>query len=258
MNLRSTFYAASLTVCAVAAASGIAGADPEAPPVSPSYASAVVGDSVVTVLGDALFTVTADGRAVEIRTLADQPVLSLPTELLLDGTRHPIRYQVLDAGRALVLTPDTGLRPVASAMENQLALNDFAAGMAKVPLGTIAGAVIGALVGAVIGLGSCLVVGPACLATAPAAIGAFAGAGGVLGTLIAGGAALADGLWKYVTTVQAAPGESAYAERGGVLDPNGTGVPDTTLRLPNGLGAGSSSASSSGSGGGGASGSSGQ
>lgn len=248
MKLRSALCVASLSICAVTAASGVAGA--ESAPTAPAYASAVVGDSVVTVLDQALFSATADGRAVEIRTLAGDPVLSLPTEFLLDGAHHSIRFHVMDAGRALVLTPDTVVRPVASAMENQLALDDFASGMAKVPLGTIAGAVIGALVGAVIGLGSCLVVGPACLATAPAAIGAFAGAGGVLGTLIAGGAALADGLWKYITTVQAAPGQSAYAERGGILDPDGTGVPDATLRLPKGLGAGSSSGSSGGSGGG--------
>lgn len=237
-----------MTVYAVATATGTstADADPTAP--VPTFTAGVVGDSVITVLDQALFTTAADGQAVDIRTLAGDSVLSLPAEFLLDGVHHPVRYQIIDSGRALAITPDAGLRPIASAMENQLAFNDFASDMAKVPLGTIAGALLGALVGAVIGLGSCLVVGPACLATAPAAIGAFAGAGGVLGTLIAGGAALSDGLWKYLTMVQAPPGQSAYHDRGGVLDPNGTGVPDATLRLPNGLGSGSSTASSSGSG----------
>lgn len=35
-----------------------------------------------------------------------------------------------------------------------------------------------------------------------------------------------------VTTLQAAPGESEYANRDGLLDPQGTGVPDANLRLP--------------------------
>ncbi|NNH69269.1 hypothetical protein HLB23_05185 [Nocardia uniformis] len=251
MKLCATLSVATLAVCAVTAATGTGTADTGSTAADPTVTAAVVGDSVIAVLDQALFTTTSDGRAVDIRTLAGQSVLSLPSEFLLDGLRHPIRYQVMDGGRAVALSPDTGLRPIASAVENQLALDAWADNMSKVPLGTIAGVVLGALVGAVIGLGSCLVVGPACLATAPAAIGAFAGAGGVLGTLIAGGAALADGLWKYVTTVQAEPGESVYAGQGGLLDPNGTGVPDANLRLPNGLGSGSSSGSSSGSGSGG-------
>ncbi|MFE3054180.1 hypothetical protein [Nocardia sp. NPDC059239] len=252
MNLRATLSVASLTVCAVAAGTGTALAEPAAEPAAePTVAARVVGDSVLAVLDHALFTATADGQGVEIHTLDGQSVLSLPTRFLLDGVLHPMRYQVMDSGRALTLTPDTGLKPVASPMEEQLAVNDFAANMAKVPLGSIAGALLGAAVGAVIGLGSCLVVGPACLATAPAAIGTFAGAGGLLGTLVAGGAALADGVWRYISTVNAAPGESMYAHQGGVLDPNGTGVPDAVLRMPPSIGSGSSSGgsgSSSGSG----------
>ncbi|MGW4533188.1 hypothetical protein ACWEOI_19785 [Nocardia sp. NPDC004340] len=248
MNLRATLSAASLTVCAVTAVASTANAEPApAPAAGPAFAATIVGDSVVAVLDQALFTATSDGRAIEIRTADSQPVLTLPTAYLLDGQQHSIRYQVMAGGRALALTPDTGLQSVASPMEEQLALNDLSANLSKVPLGAIAGAVLGALVGAVIGLGSCLVVGPACLATAPAAIGAFAGAGGVLGTLVAGGAAVADGVWKYITTLQAEPGHSPYANQGGIMDPNGTGVPDAVLRMPQ-MGSGSSSGSSSGGG----------
>lgn len=243
MNLRTTLSVATLTACAVATGSGTAMAEPPAP--EPTLAASVVGDSVLAVLDHALFAATADGRSVEIRTLDGQPVLSLPAGLLLDGVSHPMHYRIMDAGRALTLTPDLGLKPVASPMEEQLAVNDFAANMTKIPLGSIAGAFLGAAVGAVIGLGSCLIVGPACLATAPAAIGAFAGMGGLLGTLTAGGAALVDGVWRYLSTVNAAPGESMYAHQGGVLDPNGTGVPDAVLRMPPSLGSGSSSGSGS-------------
>ncbi|MFD6354804.1 hypothetical protein [Nocardia tengchongensis] len=243
MTLRTSLSVATLTACAVAAGSGAAMAEP--PTVGPTVAARAVGDSVLAVLDHALFAATSDGRGVEIRTLDGQPVLSLPTEILLDGASHPMRYRIMESGHALTLTPDLGLKPVASPMEEQLAVNDFAANMTKIPLGSIAGAFLGAAVGAVIGLGSCLVVGPACLATAPAAIGTFAGVGGLLGTLVAGGAALADGVWRYLSTVNAAPGESMYAHQGGVLDPNGTGVPDAVLRMPPSLGSGSSSGSGS-------------
>ncbi|MEU1426523.1 hypothetical protein ABZ412_05545 [Nocardia sp. NPDC005746] len=242
MNLRTTLSVATLTACTVAG-SGAAIAEP--PAVEPTVAARVVGDSVLAVLDHALFAATADGQGVEIRTLDGQPILSLPTGFLLDGVAHPMRYRIQDSGRALTLTPDTGLKPVASPMEEQLAVNDFAANMSKIPLGSIAGAFLGAAVGAVIGLGSCLVVGPACLATAPAAIGTFAGMGGLLGTLTAGGAAVVDGVWRYLSTVNASPGESMYAHQGGVLDPNGTGVPDAVLRMPPSLGSGSSSGSGS-------------
>ncbi|MFE4462591.1 hypothetical protein ACFROC_35000, partial [Nocardia tengchongensis] len=183
MNLRTTLSVATLTACTVATGTGAAIAEP--PAVEPTVAARVVGDSVLAVLDHALFAATADGQGVEIRTLDGQPVLSLPTGFLMDGTSHPMRYRIMDSGRALTLTPDLGLKPVASPMEEQLAVNDFAANMTKIPLGSIAGAFLGAAVGAVIGLGSCLIVGPACLATAPAAIGTFAGAGGLLGTLVA-------------------------------------------------------------------------
>ncbi|MFE3026089.1 hypothetical protein [Nocardia tengchongensis] len=230
MNLRTTLSAASLSLCAVTAVAATANADQ--PPSTPTLAAHVVGDSVVALADHALFAPGVDENTVEVRSLDGQPILALPADFLLDGQHHPIHYRIMAAGHALTLTPDTGLRPVASPMEDQLALNDFAADMSRVPLGGIAGTLLGALVGVAIGLGSCLVVGPACLVTAPAAIGAFAGAGGVLGTLVAGGAALTDGLWKYLTTVQAAPGQSAYGGQGGVLDPNGTGVPDSVLRMP--------------------------
>ncbi|WP_157534948.1 hypothetical protein [Nocardia inohanensis] len=245
MNVRATTLAALLAAGAVTVAAAPAGADtaPEA-----AYRAGVVGESVVATLEEATFALAPDARSVLVRDSAGQQVMALPLAFELDGTPHPIAHRIVDAGRTLVLTPDLGLKPVASPMENQLALNDFASNMSKGPLiGTIAGTVIGALVGAAIGLGSCLLVGPGCLATTPAAIAAFAGAGGLAGTLVAGGAALADGAWKYLTTLQAAPGASAYAQQDGLLDPNGTGVPDANLRLPSGSASGLKAGSSGGS-----------
>ncbi|MGS2809362.1 hypothetical protein [Nocardia sp. MW-W600-9] len=230
MKLRTTAFAALMAAGAMTVAATPAAADPTTPAY---YRAGVVDGSVVTTLDDATFTLAADQRSVLAHDLSGQLVLSLPLSFELDGVPHPILQRITDAGRTLVLTPDTGLRPVASPLENQLALTEFAGNMTKATLvGTLGGFVVGALVGAVIGLGSCLLVGPGCLATTPAAIMAFAAGGGLIGTLALGGAAMVDGVWKYVRTLQAAPGESAYAEKGGLLDPEGTGVPDANLRIP--------------------------
>ncbi len=246
MNSPRTAFAAAMCACAVTVTAAAANAEPAE---VVQYRASVVADSVVTTLDHATFALEPGGRAVAVHAADGQQLLELPLAFLLDGQLRTIQQSITGDGRTLILTPDNGIRPVASPMEDQLALNDLATNMSTGPLvGGLVGAVVGALVGAVIGLGSCLVVGPACLATAPAAIGAFAGGGGLLGTLLVGGAAMADGLWKYVTTLQAAPGESAYATKDGILDPNGTGVPDANLRLPKGvLGSGSSSGSASGS-----------
>ncbi|MFF0453522.1 hypothetical protein [Nocardia africana] len=97
------------------------------------------------------------------------------------GIAHRIDPRIDDGGRTLTMTPDIAPRPAASAMENQLALNDFATVMSRGPvIGTVVGTVLGALVGAAVGASTCLVVGPGCLATIPADVLAFAGAGGVI------------------------------------------------------------------------------
>ncbi|WP_306355986.1 MULTISPECIES: hypothetical protein [unclassified Nocardia] len=229
MRIRTTAFAAIVTAGAMGAAATPAAADPP----TAHYSSVVADGSVTTTLEGATFALTADGRTVLAHDPTGHEVLRLPLAFELDGAVHPIRHRIDDAGRTLVLTPDLEPRPVASPMENQLALGEWAGNMTKGALvGTLGGFVLGALVGAALGLGSCLVVGPGCLATTPAAIMAFAAGGGLLGTLAVGGVALADGLWKYITTLQAAPGESAYADDDGLLDPNGTGVPDANLRLP--------------------------
>ncbi|MFE6857747.1 hypothetical protein [Nocardia sp. NPDC057668] len=224
MNLRTTTFAALAAAAALTVAAAPAGAEP-----APEYRSEIVNGTVVTTLRGASFTLAPDGRSVRVHDDAGRPVLSLPLAIELDGATRPIGGHIADQGRTLTLTP----RPVASPLENQLALTEFAGSLTRASLtATIGGFVIGALVGAAMGLGSCLLVGPACLATTPAAIMAFAAGGGVAATLTLGGAALAQGLWKYVTTLQAPPGASEYALQDGLLDPNGTGAPDATLRLP--------------------------
>ncbi|WP_067805301.1 hypothetical protein [Nocardia beijingensis] len=246
----TALLAAALTA-GIAVSSAPAHADP-AEPIQ--YTVTAVGESVVATLDGGTFAASGDSRSVEVRDSSGQVVDTIPLAVLVGEQRLGIEQRITAENRTLTLVPDLGaLRlhvasPVASPLENQLALNDLASNLTRWPLiGTAVGTVLGAVLGGVIGLGTCLVIGPACLATVPAAIGAFAAAGGLTGTLVGGGAALADGLWKYLVTLQSAPGESPYANGDGLLDPNGTGVPDAQLRLPSGSAGGLRSGSASGS-----------
>ncbi|MGI5219092.1 hypothetical protein [Nocardia sp. CA-290969] len=222
----------------------------------PEFRTTIADSSVVTQLNGATFAAGPDGRTVQILGARGEMLTELPLTFQVNNQQFRIGQQISADQRTLTLSPDVtgvhraGLAPVASPMEDQLALNQLSGDLGRnLGVGGFAGTVIGAGIGAVIGLGSCLLVGPACLATAPAAIGAFAGAGGVAGLLIGGGAALADAGWKYLLTIQAPPGQSPYAGQDGLLDGNGTGVPDANLRLPSGSADGFKSGSSAGSGG---------
>ncbi|MFR9749690.1 hypothetical protein ACL02S_01495 [Nocardia sp. 004] len=247
MLIRTTTLALAAATATVLAATP-ATAQPAA---APNYHATIAGNSVVVTLDGATFSTATDGRAVLIHNADGATLATLPKNFTFDGLPGTLTSEITDHATTLTLTPDRAglaahpqLHSVASPLEDQLALNDLAGKLSTGPLvGGIVGTVVGALVGAVIGLGSCLVVGPACLATVPTAIAAFAGAGGVAGTLLAGGAVLADGLWKYLSTIQAPPGQSPYANEGGLLDREGAGVPNPKLRLPK-LPSGSASGSS--------------
>ncbi|MEV4155615.1 hypothetical protein AB0J48_21570 [Nocardia salmonicida] len=237
------------TLLAVALATGLAlpAAAPAtaAPQPAPTYRAGVVDGMVVATVEDATIVAAPGNDALSVIDSTGAQLLQLPLQYTLDDQRFPIRYQLADDGHAVTLAPGSDARPIASPMEHQLALNDLASNLTVGTLvGTVAGTVLGALVGAAIGLGSCLVVGPGCLATTPAAIAAFAAGGGVLGTVVVGGGLAADGLWKYFTTINSAPGQSPYAGRDGTLDPAGTGVPDANLRLPSGSASGLKAGSS--------------
>ncbi len=247
----------SVTTAAVAAAAALTVAAQPAhaePPPAPSFRTTVTDGVVMTELDGAGFGLATDERTVEIRDPHNRVLAVLPLTFQVNDRVFAISQHISHDRRTLLLDPDVesvrraGLEPVASPVEDQLALNQLAGDLARnLGIGTFTGAVVGAAVGAVLGLGSCLIVGPACLATVPAAIAAFAGAGGVAGTLIAGGAAVVDAGWKYLLTLQSPPGQSPYAGQDGLLAENGTGVPDANLRLPSGSGSGLSSGSSGGS-----------
>ncbi|MFE7723512.1 hypothetical protein ACFU44_31315 [Nocardia rhizosphaerihabitans] len=237
-----------MAAAAIAGTVGVASIPAEAAPAdSVNYAVTMTDRSVVATLDGGAFTLSDGRESIEIRDTAGQPVDTVPLAFLLGDQRRALNQRISEDGRTLTLTPDltAPIQPVASPLENQLALNDLASALSRTPkIGMAIGALLGAVIGGVLGLGSCLVVGPACLVTVPAAIAAFAGAGAVTGTLVGGGAALAQTLPKYLLTLQSPPGESPYARDDGLLDPNGTGVPDANLRLPTGSASGSSGGSS--------------
>jgi hypothetical protein len=164
---------------------------------------------------------------------------------------YNIQHAVSSDGRALRLTPDpAGVRPltqpVASPLENQLATTEGVTklGMA-LAVGPLVGAVAGAIVGVVVALASCAVLAVGCLLTGLPIIAVFAGAGGLVGTVVGGGAGAAYTAWNYLNTLHAAPGQSPYAKDD--FGTNGAGVPDSILRVPK-LPTGSAAGSSSGSG----------
>lgn len=234
-----------LLITAVATGLAVTPAAPAAATPTATYRAGIIGDTVISNVGSATFVVAPGTDVLTVIDTTGTTLTRLPLHFTLDDRQFPIYYQLSEDGHTALLAPGHVARPVASAMENQLALNDMAINLTVGPIiGTVMGTVLGALLGAAIGLGSCLVVGPGCLATTPAAIAAFAAAGGVLGTVVLGGGALIDGLWKYLTTLNSAPGQSAYAGRDGTLNSHGTGVPDANLRLPSGSAGGLDSGSS--------------
>ncbi|WP_157163532.1 hypothetical protein [Nocardia aobensis] len=243
MGIHTTALAAGLIALAITSSVAPASAEESS---GPEYIAQIVDQSVVTRLNFATFMMEPDHGTVDIRSLDAHLITALLLSFTVNGTAHHLAADITDSGHTLTLRPKAEPAPVAAAMENQLALDEFAGDMLRGPaIGTIVGTVLGAMVGAVIGFGSCLVVGPGCLATTPAAIAAFAAGGGIAGTLLGGGAGLVDGLWKYISTVQAPPGQSGYSQRPGVS----AGIPDANLRLPsgsaNGLKTGSSGGASS-------------
>ncbi|GAB2665076.1 hypothetical protein [Nocardia goodfellowii] len=175
---RSTFLAA-LAAISIMPKTITAHADPNLPSPAVSYRAAVADHFVVTTLDHGTFAFEDGGDSVAVRNTAGAVIDTLPLAYSLDGQPLALQQEISADGRTLTLTPDTtgldrtALRPVASPIENQLAMNELSADLLRNPgIGGLAGLAAGAAVGAVLGLGSCLLVGPGCLAAAIAAIAA--------------------------------------------------------------------------------------
>ncbi|WP_227979275.1 hypothetical protein [Nocardia spumae] len=221
MKLQRLTAVSALVVGALTAGTAAVHADP-GPAPAPSaikYSVKLVDKTVVATLQGGTFRLAEDGRSYAVTDAHGATVVSLPTEIRLADTAIPVKSVIGHDDTVLELTPErtvtvehpgSAVRPIASAMENHKALNDFDTnfGIATAVgtfLGTAVGAIVGGITGCILGLP---LLGLGCI---PAAV-AGAGIGGVLGTIVIGGPALAITGFDVINTLSAAPGTTKWAD----------------------------------------------
>lgn len=225
MNFRRTTAAAALVIGALTVGMGTAHAEPAAPAPAEdiSYSVKLVDKTVVASLRGGTFSlVEKDGATVDdpktnlvdIKDEAGNTVISLPLQFDAAGTNIPVKAEVKDDNTVLEITPEkpegidlsqpVAAKPIASAIENQRAQNDFAS---KFGIGTAIGGFVGTAIGAVIG----------CIVTLPAGcipgLVTGAGVGGILGTIAVGGPALIAAGIELINTLQAPEGTTQWADK---------------------------------------------
>ncbi|MFE3257941.1 hypothetical protein ACFXPS_00560 [Nocardia sp. NPDC059091] len=223
MKSRRAGLIAAWAAAGVAVTAATANAAPEQPasPSPVSYHANLADGGVVVSLDSGTFVETTD--AVRIRDAAGTVLDSLPLVFALDEQRLPIKDQISADGRTLRLTPDTSgldraaLKPVASPLENQLAMNDL---INTVSISTSVGSLIGTTIGAVVGVGvgfalagaSCLVLSLGCVVAVLPIVSLVGGVGGLTGLVVGGGPTTAYAIYQYITALNASPGQSIYAQ----------------------------------------------
>ncbi|MEV4155616.1 hypothetical protein AB0J48_21575 [Nocardia salmonicida] len=231
MYLRRSAVAAALLVSAIALTTAPATAEPlpsaSAAPAAPSagapvaYRGEVVDGRVLTTLDGGAFTLTADRDVIEVRDSVGQVIDHVPLQVRLDGHPVALEHEISPDGRQLRLSPQTAgidrtvLTPIASPVENQLAMNDL---INAVSIGTSIGSLVGTAIGATVGIGvgfvlagaACVVISLGCVVTVLPIVGLTGAIGGLAGAVLAGGPTAAVALYEYVTTLNAAPGQSKY------------------------------------------------
>ncbi|MEU0503066.1 hypothetical protein [Nocardia sp. NPDC005998] len=223
MRIRWSAFAAASTVAGVVLTAATATAAPTDVSPEVSYRTQLTTDqSVVTVLENGTFALSEDGSAVSISNNAGRVLDSLPLRVRIDDQTLPVRHQIAADGHTLTLTPDVAairrdeLKPVASPVENQLAMNDL---INAVSIGTSVGSLLGTAVGAVLGVGvgvalagaSCLVLSLGCVVAVLPIVALAGGVGGMAGLVVGGGPTAAIAVYQYLTTLNAPPGTSKYA-----------------------------------------------
>lgn len=221
MKIRHATHTAALVAAGVLAATATAHAEPAAPqPVE--YHTVLDQQTVVTTLEHGIFAFAAD-KAITIRDLSGTVLDTLPTTVTLNGQQLPLRPAIDADGRTLRLTPDvsevdrTALQPIASPVENQLAMNDL---INSVSIGTSVGSLVGTAIGAVLGIGvglavsgaACVVLSLGCVVAVLPIVSLVAAVGGLTGLVLGGGPTVAVALFEYVSTLRAEPGQSKYGE----------------------------------------------
>ncbi|MDE1670914.1 hypothetical protein [Nocardia gipuzkoensis] len=171
---------ALLAVGATGIATGVAHAQPAAPAqvsvhgveqgIGFTSAPATDGTGVVTTLDAGTFALTADARAVELRSGTGQVIATLPLAFQAAGATHGLAPAITDAGRTLTVTPVNA--PAATERLTQFVGEDET--LARKQYNAGIGALIGAGIGAVLGF---FLGGVGALVTVPigAGIGALIG-----------------------------------------------------------------------------------
>ncbi|MEV0028766.1 hypothetical protein [Nocardia sp. NPDC050793] len=239
LNLRRTTAAAALVIGAMTIGMGTAHAEPAEPADAINYSVKLVDKTVVTTLKGGTFELAKSSDDVKendiylVKDEAGNTVIELPLDFKVADIPVPVKPEVKNDGKVLELTPDQNaipadkkntkvdsvslaLKPVASPMENQRAQNEFASqfGIATAVggfLGTALGVVAGGVIGVAVGLVECLTI-VGCIAAIPT-IAAFAGIGGILGTIALGGPALALAGMDLLNTLQAPEGTTKWADK---------------------------------------------
>lgn len=202
MKLRKFAATSALVIAAMGVGAGTAYAQPAPAQDEVGYQAHIDGRSVVTVLDAGGFHVTSDGRFVEIRNDAGQFIQTLPLTYRLGDREFSIAPVV--EGRQLTLTPETDpakatmadvAGPTLPPLPIDLSMLDKLA--EGVDSAVTVGSLIGTIIGAVVGCG----LAGSTIAACPAAIATGAGAGGIIGTIVAAGPVLAYNGWQVYQTM---------------------------------------------------------
>ena len=202
MKLRKFAATSALVIAAMGVGAGTAYAQPAPAQDGVGYQAHIDGRSVVTVLDAGGFHVTSDGRFVEIRNDAGQVIQTLPLTYRLGDREFSIAPVV--EGRQLTLTPETD--PVKATMADvagptlpplpiDLSMLD------KLAEGVDSAVTVGSLIGTIIGAGVGCGLAGSTITACPAAIATGAGAGGIIGTIVAAGPVLAYNGWQVYQTM---------------------------------------------------------
>ncbi|MFJ1459373.1 hypothetical protein [Nocardia sp. N2S4-5] len=240
MKFRASTAAGAMVIGAMTVAAGAAHGEPALTGAEYiDYATRVVDRTIVTTLKGGTFELAdrsaADGRQVlELKNRTGQVALEMPLNFRVAGVPVPVRSVVKEDGRVLELTPDqpaevdrehplTAVRPIASPLENDRAINDFATKLAlSGGIGTAIGTVLGIAVGTVLGvpiggaIGCAVDVATGCVpglligAVAGGIVGALAV--GIIGAAIGGGPTVSTAGVEMLNTLQAPPGTTPWAD----------------------------------------------
>ncbi|MBX5332768.1 hypothetical protein J2W54_000439 [Rhodococcus fascians] len=225
MKLSKLVVTSALVAVATGLASGTAYAQPDTSATTPdtNYSVELEDRTIVTTIDAGVFKVADDGKTVDVLDAADNTLVTLPLSFNLGGLNFPYEQNVDDNGKTLRLVPQLdltkasansrsiGATTVASPEENMAAQENFQSQLAlATAIGGFTGTAVGAVIGGITG-GALACATTACILAIPT-IATFAGAGAVIGTVVAGGPTLVVAGIDLLNTLNAAPGTSVYAK----------------------------------------------